>query len=67
MTIIFKEHQMPYEDIINALNDVGMRHNKEQIFIEVLNLRAYVARLKMEMEELEKSSVKHWLKELNSL
>ena len=44
---------MNYEDIINALNDVNMRDNKEKIFIEVLNLRAFVARLQSRVNELE--------------
>ena len=44
---------MEYEDIINALNDVTMRDNKEKIFIEVLNLRAFVARLQTRVTELE--------------
>ena len=56
MTIIFKEQHMPYEDIINALNDVNMRDNKEKIFIEVLHLRAYVARLKRELQEIEQKT-----------
>ena len=47
---------MPYEDIINALNDVNMRDNKEKIFIEVLHLRAYVARLKRELQEIEQKT-----------
>ena len=47
---------MNYEDIINALENVGMRHTKEKIFIEVLHLRAYVNRLKREMEELKNAA-----------
>ena len=48
---------MPYDDIINALNDVTMRDNKEKIFIEVLNLRAYVARLQARVTELEATTL----------
>ena len=47
---------MSYEDIINALNDVNMSDKKEKIFIEVLNLRAFVARLQTRVQELENAA-----------
>ena len=36
-----------------ALKDVNMRDNKEDVFIEVLNLRAYVNRLLARVKEIE--------------
>ena len=37
-----------------ALKNVGANNKKDKIFIEVLNLRAYVARLLRRVDELER-------------
>ena len=44
-------------DMQEALKDVGANHKKDKIFIEVLNLRAYVNRLLARNAELEKDDV----------
>ena len=40
-----------------ALKDVNMEYRKDAIFIEVLNLRAHVARLLMRVDELENAQL----------
>ena len=42
------------QDMQEALKDVNMEYRKDKIFIEVLNLRAYVARLLRRVDELER-------------
>ena len=45
---------MQNEDMKEALKDVNIEYRKDKIFIEVLNLRAYVARLLRRVDELER-------------
>ena len=59
----FKKHffnqrsiEMQNEDMKEALKDVNMEYRKDKIFIEVLNLRAYVARLLRRVDELESAA-----------
>ena len=61
-----RRNKMQDADIINALNDVTMRDNKEKIFIEVLNLRAYVARLRAELAQLIMAKVDELENKINS-
>ena len=43
------------QDMKEALKDVTIEYRKDAIFIEVLNLRAYVARLLRRVDELDKT------------
>ena len=45
---------MDNQDMKEALKDVRPADKKDKIFIEVLNLRAYVARLLKRVDELER-------------
>ena len=45
------------DDMKEALKDVDMQNSKEDIFIEALNLRAYVARLLRRVDELERKAL----------
>ena len=45
------------DDIKEALKDVTMDYRKDAIFIEVLKLRAYVARLLRRVDELERQAL----------
>ena len=49
---------MDNQDIKEAIKDVNMEYRKDAIFIEVLNLRAHVARLLRRVDELENSAIK---------
>ena len=49
---------MQDDDMKEALKGVNMEYRKDAIFIEVLNLRAYVARLLRRVDELENSAIK---------
>ena len=40
-------------DMLEALKDVTVDDDKDVIFVEVLNLRAYVNRLSNQVKELE--------------
>lgn len=46
------------DDMKEALKDVNMDYRKDKIFIEVLNLRAYVARLLRRVDELQDDAQK---------
>ena len=48
---------MDNQDIKEAIKDVNMEYRKDAIFIEVLNLRAHVARLLRRVDELESGAV----------
>ena len=45
---------MEDQDMKEALKDVNMEYRKDAIFVEVLNLRAHVARLLKRIDELER-------------
>ena len=53
-----KSIEMDNQDMKEALKDVNMEYRKDAIFIEVLNLRAYVARLLRRVDELESGAIK---------
>ena len=42
------------DDMKEALKNVGANNKKDKIFIEVLNLRAYINRLLKRVDELER-------------
>ena len=46
--------KMDNQDMKEALKDVNMEYRKDAIFVEVLNLRAHVARLLKRIDELER-------------
>ena len=45
------------DDMKEALKDVTMEYRKDTTFIEVLNLRAHVARLLRRVDELENAQL----------